>query len=228
MDWLLSLIVGSSTPLEALKTVETLRQGILLIFCAALVGMFIAPPILEALFREGAAFGIIAIILWAALIIGSMQLSFSVLPAYKDQLTAMRPTNLTPAFEFNTSKFEEITSLDDNQAWSLSGSGHYSSFIIGVGSMSISGGTKWEYTFYKKVPDGLVLDSIPSDGVVIREDGDVDPRIEWITHHAISEKTTYQDDYTYLGGDDSASLFETIMHVPNGTIKKNMNLDARA
>ncbi len=143
-----------------------------------------------------------------------------------DYINNNRPFEITPAYEYNQSTFQQIASLKDNSV--TNGINGHGAFFLGCGGMTISGGnTIPVYVFYKKMPDEeYIQGSIPSENVYIKEDGGDDPKIEWIYHHSVTEKKVFGDNGETIGGSDSNSLIKTVIHIPVGTVKVDYNLDA--
>lgn len=228
MDWILSLLLGSHSPLEAIKVLGIMKNTFVLIFLIALVGLIFIPPILEAGFRSSIILGLLIIIIWAAFIIGGGYMGLSVIPAWEQQMQDLRPHYFTSATEFNTSEYQSIASLNDGQSFSMSGHGSAGfAFFLGFGSMSINGQTTPEYIFYKVTGnESYMLDTLPAAGVTIREDGGNNPRIEKVYHHSVTAKIVYTDDNETSGGDESMCQTGMFIHVPKGTIIRNYRLDS--
>lgn len=142
----------------------------------------------------------------------------------------MRPYTITPAHTYESTEIENITSLADSSAWSISGGGV---FILGTGSAFINGGSRPVYVYYGITPLGYQLRTINSantfvGATYIREDENKFPYIEHISLHRVSEKKMWDDtgdtDYK-LSGVDMITKTIAIIHVPNGTIYKQYSLD---
>lgn len=139
-----------------------------------------------------------------------------------------RTYSIVPAYVYNSSTHQEIVSLGSDTEYTMSGSGKYrTAFTIGSGSMTINGNTFPVYVYYKKLGDrSYMRDQIPSTGVFINEDNETQPNIEIVTQHTTSEKHIYDDNGEVRGGVESSSVIKTIIHVPEGTIVKELNLVA--
>jgi hypothetical protein len=164
-------------------------------------------------------YGLLSIIISVLLICGSVY-------AY-NELQDSRSFTIEPGYSFNTSTNQTIASLGDGSLENGITS-HGGSFFIGTGHISISGGESVPvYVFYKKLAsDEYTQDYIPSKGVIIKTDEEKKPNIEWIYQHVISDKKTYKDNGETVGGTENVTLIKTFIHVPNGTVKINYNLDS--
>lgn len=134
----------------------------------------------------------------------------------------LRPTDITSSYSFNQSEFQSIASLEsqNEQPSQLSGE-----FVLGSGEITGNSITTEYYTYYKSMGnDEFIFDKLPKDGVIIKEDGNPNPRIEWIFEHDISTRTVYKDTNESVGGIESKTLLKTYIHVPKGTIIKDYKL----
>jgi len=142
----------------------------------------------------------------------------------------MRPYTITPAYTYESTEIENITSLADSSAWGITGRG---SFILGTGSASINGGSRPVYVYYGVTPLGYQLRTIDStntymSATYIREDENKFPYIECISLHRVSEKKMWTDtgEADHIrSGTDIVTKTISIIHVPNGTIYKQYSLD---
>lgn len=127
-----------------------------------------------------------------------------------------RPFTITPAQSWDTIETQNISSLSGGDAFSIHGS---SSFILGSGSATIDGDTRQIYTFFKQVNGGYQKGTIGAENVIIKEDEQTHPYIEWDYSHATTEGKTYNDlGYWSYDGRRVDKLMATYIHVPNGTI----------
>jgi hypothetical protein len=219
MDWLL-FFLGTPNPLVAISMLETLRTGVLLMACLGAVIVFVSGMFMSSGHPE---LWIASIIVGVIMFGGGLHLGWHVIPGWQQDFNNQRPFEIEQGKEFNTSEFQEIISIGDGQSNSISGKGR---FFLGIGALSIVGGDT-RYFYYKKDGPGYSFDSVPTTGTIIIEDGDADPRVEWVTHHSISEKKIYTDNYQLEGGTETKGLFVTFIHVPKETIKRAFILDTK-
>ena len=144
-------------------------------------------------------------------------------PNTEIQINALRANITTDAYSFSTSTIQPIVSLKDSSSYSSSGNGR---FFLGSGSFTTNGQTTTQHVFYKTVGDGYQLDRLNSDGVIVKEDNQTSPNIEWVYRHTVSEKKEYLDNNETSGGIDRVSLYATYIHVPKGTVIQDYKLDS--
>jgi len=141
-----------------------------------------------------------------------------------NSLQADRPFVTYPGYSFNTSDYQSIVSLSDGSTYGMSGGG---SFFLGIGSISVNGKITPQYVFYKKLPDGYQLGTIPAEDIIIKEDaGQNNATIEWLYQHTISDKKVFSDNNESVGGGESKTLIKKYIHVPAGTVIKQYKLDS--
>ena len=140
---------------------------------------------------------------------------------------SQRPYTITPEKQWTTTQIQNITSLSDDQRWSMNGGG---SFFLGCGQVSINGGSVPQYIFYKVTPQGYQLGTLDATNVFIKEDENNYPYIEWDYSHSTTALKQWSDDgsvdYT-LNGAQTDTLTNTYIHVPKGTIIKDYSLDSK-
>lgn len=138
-----------------------------------------------------------------------------------------RPYTITPQHDWNTVQIQNITSLSDDQRWSMNGGGH---FFLGSGTMIINGGSVHEYVFYKVTPNGYQLGTLDATNVFIKEDENKYPYVEWVYSHTTNPLKRWDDDGTVdytMNGKESVALVGTYIHVPDGTIIKDYSLGGK-
>lgn len=216
------MLTALATP-EILQLLVTIKAGC--IICGVVGCLFAALGVSMLLDLHGWGsspyVALLGLLLIATSVIGNAGVQCCI-----DGINENRPFNTTPASEYHHSTFQPIASLKDNSITNaISGKG---TFILGCGGMVMSGGnTIPVYVFYKRMSDNeFVQDSIPSEGVFIREDADTEPSIEWIYLHTTNEKITYLDNGETHGGLETDVLEKTVIHVPVGTIISDYSLDS--
>jgi hypothetical protein len=139
-----------------------------------------------------------------------------------------RPVTITPDRSWNTTQIQNITSISNDQRWSMEGGG---SFFLGCGEVSVNGGSSQEYTFYKVTPNGYQLGTLDATNVFIKEDENKYPYIEWDYSHYTTPLKRWDDDGSVdkfdMNGETTDKLMITYIHVPNGTIIKDYSLGGK-
>ncbi len=135
-----------------------------------------------------------------------------------------RPYTITPQNTWNDIQIQNITSLSEDQRWSMNGGG---SFFLGCGRAHINGGSVNQYVFYKVTPNGYQLGTLDADNVFIKEDENKYPYIELDYLHTTNPLKQWDDDgkidYT-MNGAETSKLIATYIHVPIGTIIRDYSL----
>lgn len=138
-----------------------------------------------------------------------------------------RPYTTAPEHNWNTTQIQNITSLSDDQRWSMNGGG---SFFLGCGRVSINGDSVPEYVFYKITPNGYQLGTLDATNVFIKEDENKYPYVEWDYLHTTAPLKQWTDDNSVdykMNGEETSKLVATYIHVPNGTIIKDYSLGGK-
>jgi len=140
---------------------------------------------------------------------------------------AQRPYTMTPQHNWDTTQIQNITSLSDDQRWSMNGGG---SFFLGCGQVYVNGESINEYVFYKITPNGYQLGTLDAVNVFIKEDENKYPYVEWVYSHTTNPLKQWNDngeiDYN-MNGKETSKLIATYIHVPNGTIIKDYSLGGK-
>jgi hypothetical protein len=139
--------------------------------------------------------------------------------------TIEQHAKLYSGISYDDHVFQPISSLKDSSM--LTGGGR---FFLGIGSFSINDQPR--YIFYKKLPDDYyTLDSVPTKGVLIKEDGGTNPGVEVRSHYTKEPDKFYAPWAGVVKNwtEDGATIMtgqETIIHVPVGTIIQEYKLDS--
>jgi hypothetical protein len=137
---------------------------------------------------------------------------------------SQRQYTVTPSNSWSTTQIQNITSLSEEQRWSMNGGGL---FFLGCGQVYINGGSINQYVFYKVTPNGYQLGTLNATDVFIKEDENKYPYVEWVYSHTTTPLKQWNDDGSVdyqMNGKETATLVATYIHVPNGTIIKDYYL----
>ena len=200
-----------------LFTIKSISVGILFIGALLLV---------QSTIKLGKTMAIVAII--AILLSGGTIVAV-------EQFQKGMPQEVTPASTYTQSTFKPIASLKDN-SW-LTGSG---SFVLGFGTMQVN--ERPQYVYYEILPGdydrpdpdrerAYKLGSISTDVTLIKEDGGKNPTLEQQVIYQRTEMVKYNPNPKYFksfstGGYEYPVSTQYILHVPNGTVRRDYNLDA--
>ena len=132
-----------------------------------------------------------------------------------------RPYDTTPAYSWDVTTIQNITSLSNDDAFGISGKG---SFTLGSGTSMVGGNTRQIYTFFKVLPEGYQRGTIDAENVIISEDEQTFPYIEWNYRHTKSERRVYLDNGDSFGGIQTDVLVSTYIHVPKNTVVKEYKI----